>query len=126
MPAKPAMSSEQIAMTPIPTPISLTGIVDSRQNPFHRKQAAENSYFGSLNGEHIAIFAGASEKDTLQGVVGVARGQVGSNTDDVYQEYLTPTKHGWVRITAVNGSQVSLVAKDGTPFVFDLATRTFV
>ncbi|MGI8690100.1 MAG: hypothetical protein ACR2M3_16095 [Thermomicrobiales bacterium] len=110
---------------PLPSPVPITGIVDSRQNPFHRKQAVENSFFGSLNSEHVAIFAGASEDDLMQGVIGVATGQEGSNSEDAYQEYLTPTKHGWVRITAVAGTQVTLVAKDGTPFTFDLNTRTF-
>lgn len=46
--------------------------------------------------------------------------------DDNYHQYLTPTKHGGLTITAVNGTTVSLLAEDGTDFTFDLATPTFV
>ncbi|MHB8646673.1 MAG: hypothetical protein ACYDAR_12865 [Thermomicrobiales bacterium] len=37
----------------------------------------------------------------------------------------TPTKHGSVHITVVNGSLVTLVAADGTTFIFDDTTYTF-
>jgi len=36
-----------------------------------------------------------------------------------------PSKHGFVSITVVNGSLVSLVAKDSTTFTFDYDTLKF-
>jgi len=78
-----------------------------------------------LDGKSLAVYAGYLYSDPTQGLVGLATGQL-DGTNDTYQEYLTPKKDGFVRITAVNRTHVMLQAKDGTVFVFDLATRTFV
>lgn len=110
----------------VSTSIKLVGIVDSRDNPFRRTQPAQNTWFGEYNGENMAVFAGNLYNDLSQGLVGVATGLDGDITTAKYTEYLTPQKAGPVRITAVNGTRLTLEAKDGTTFIFDYATRAFV
>lgn len=122
----PVPRSLRPTLPPAPTPIKLVGIVDSRDNPFRRTQPAQNTWFGDYNGENIAVFAGYLYNDLSQGLVGVATGLDGDITHATYTEYLTPIKVGPVRITAVNGTRLTLAAQDGTRFVFDYATRTFV
>lgn len=109
---------------PLPTPIYLTGIIASVENPYRRGQVAVNQWHDFVNGKHIGVYATSLYGDYDQGAVGVSTADR-DGTHDTYQEYPTPTKHGPVQITAVNGTHFTLQAKDGTVFVFDLATRTF-
>jgi len=76
------------------------------------------------DGVSIVMFAGSSVTDPTQGVVGMRKDNPsdGSKPSTLVN---TPGKHGFVRITAVNGSVVSLVAKDGTTFTFDYDTLKF-
>ena len=76
------------------------------------------------DGVSIVVFAGSLVADPTQGVVGVAKGNPsdGSIPSTIVN---TPSKHGFVRITAVNGGIVSLVAQDGTTFRFDDSTLKF-
>jgi hypothetical protein len=39
--------------------------------------------------------------------------------------YFTPSKHGSVEIIKENDGKISLKAKDGTIFVFDIRNRSF-
>ncbi|MHB8646452.1 MAG: hypothetical protein ACYDAR_11760 [Thermomicrobiales bacterium] len=123
-PPPPISTRDLKAVLPVSTPVILTGIFELGENPYRRGQPAINEWFGSLNGKAVAVYAGYLYSDSTQGLVGVATSQP-DGTSDTYQEYLTPKKDGFVRITAVNGTQVSLIAKDGTTFTFDLGTRTF-
>lgn len=121
----------RIAPTETSSPLPL-GIQSKYPNWWNMKQRVENEWYGNLNGERVSVYAGVCPTflggeavyDPQQGCIGVAVGSR-SVADADYHEYLTPRKSGAVRITAVNGTQVSLVAKDGTTFSFDLTTRTF-
>lgn len=109
---------------PLSTPAFIYGILNMHENPFRPGHAAVNEWFGLLDGKHVGVYSTSVLDDDDQGAVGIATEQ--ADGTDNYQEYPTPTKHGPVRITAVNGTLVMLQAKDGTGFTFDLATRTFV
>lgn len=106
------------------TPVVLTGILPLRENPYNRAQVAENQWHGYLNGRAVGVWAGITHNDAGQGMVGIAIANQ-SGAKDTYTEYLTPRKAGGVHITEVNGAIVSLLAKDGTTFVFDLQTMAF-
>lgn len=109
------------------------GIQDKYPNWWNTKQRLENEWYGDLNGERVGVYAGVCPTfsggetiyDLQQGCVSVAVGAATSGPSLNYHEYLTPKKAGSVKITAVSGTRVSLVAKDGTTFTFDLDTRTF-
>jgi hypothetical protein len=112
----------------------ILGIQYKYQNAWNIHQRFENEWFGYIDGQYMAVFAGHVStvgpggkvtEDEDQGYVAVGTGSEINGPDRNYHEYLTPTKHGGLKITAVNGTQVSLVAEDGTMFTFDLATRTF-
>jgi hypothetical protein len=129
--AHPGKVQIQPSETPAPLPV---GIQSKYPNWWNMKQGFENEWFGSLNNVRLSVYAGSVAtmksdggvaEDPQQGYVAVAAGTDVNGPHRDYQEYLTPTKHGAVKITAVNGTLVSLVAKDGTVFTFDLATRTF-
>jgi len=110
---------------PLPTPTYLTGIFELRENPYRHSWAAINQWHDFVNGKHIGVYATSVYNDADQGAVGVSTADR-DGTNDTYQEYPTPTKHGPLRIMAVNGTLFTLQAKDSTGFTFDLATRTFV
>ncbi len=112
------------------------GIQNKYPDAWNQKLPIQNEWFGTIGGKGIAIYAGDYASidpdgdvrlDREQGYVAVGITPVGakSHADTNYEEYLTPTKHGALKITAVNGTQVSLVAADGTAFTFNLDTRTF-
>lgn len=117
--------------TPIPTvdhPASRTGIIagslpDEDSYVFANKAIIDNFYRAFPNSSEFVVAAGASKGDPQQGFVGVAITQ--KNGLVVLNTSLTPTKHGSVHITAVNGTIVTLVATDGTSFTFDDTTYTF-
>lgn len=109
------------------------GIQYKYPNAWNMHLRFENEWFGNVNGQSVAVFAGSFStvdqfgkvtEDRQQGYVAVAMESKGG-VDTDYHEYLTPTKHGAVKITAVNGTQVSLIATDGSTITFDLTTRTF-
>ena len=93
--------------------------------PLPRIVEVTNSWRDYVHGQYFVVWAGALGADPQQGVVVVADQEMTATTP-LPQPIKTPTKHGKVRITAVNGSLLTLVADDGTMFVFDLTTRTFV
>ena len=117
--------------TPIPTvdhPASRTGIItgplpDEDSFTFANTAVIENFYRAFPNSSAFVVAAGASKRDPQQGFVGVAAAQKTGLV--VLNTSLTPTKHGSVHITAVNGSLVTLAAADGTTFTFDDTTYTF-
>ncbi len=117
--------------TPFPTvihPISRTGIIPGPlpgedDFPFRHDATVENFYRIFLDNRIFVVAAGATQTDPLQGFVGVAA--YNKTGLQPLNKSLTPTKHGSVHITAVNGSLVTLVAVDGTMFVFDDTTYTF-
>ncbi len=114
----------QATFPPLSTPSFVYGILNMHENPFRPSHAAVNEWFGTLNGKHVGVYATTLVEDVDRGAVGIATEQ--ADGTDIYQEYPTATKHGALRIIAVNGVLFTLQAKDGTVFTFDLATRTFV
>ena len=67
-------------------------------------------------------YAGVTGSDPSQGAVmvtPVAAGQRGGR-------YLTPTKHGAVRVVDAVGEVLELEAEDGTTFYFDVPSRKFL
>jgi hypothetical protein len=114
----------QATFPPVSTPSFVYGILNMHENPFRPSHAAVNEWFGTLNGKHVGVYATTLVEDVDRGAVGIATEQ--ADGTDIYQEYPTATKHGALRIIAVNDVLFTLQAKDGTVFTFDLATRTFV
>lgn len=103
-------------------------------NSMNMKLPMTNEWYGAINGRGVALYAGYFATiyedgrivpDQQQGYLAVEVGPATPGPSLDYHEYLTPTKHGALEITAVNGTTVSLVAKDGTTYTFDLNSRTF-
>ncbi len=87
-----------------------------------------NAWIEQKEGAEITVHAGAmssgsSDTNWTQGAVFVQQ-----SNRPVYQidDYLTPTKDGSVRIASASGEQLTLVAKDGTTFIFDVPSRHFI
>ncbi|MHB8647327.1 MAG: hypothetical protein ACYDAR_16200 [Thermomicrobiales bacterium] len=123
---------------PTPTPLpseapsfQRTGIISGPlpigdDRVFRNDATIENYWraFTSPYGPYMfVVAAGVRQDDPQQGFVGVALYQ--HNALESLNKSPTPTKHGNVHITAVNGSLVTLVAADGTVFTFDDTTFTF-
>jgi hypothetical protein len=92
--------------------------------PYGDDLVIENYYAAYANDVLFVVVAGSVKGDAERGFVGVATTQVKHGLVSDNRSF-TPTKHGSVHITAVNGSLVTLVATDGTTFTFDYATYTF-
>lgn len=119
----------------IPKPHRTAGagtIVESRLAPVPGVAfKAQNQWFETKNGVVIAVYAGAgTEQDENQGIVVVqsqaehAGGVPAAVPAD--NMYRTPTKSGPVHITDADGERLTLLSTDGTKFVFDVASRTFL
>ena len=76
---------------------------------------ALNGWFGIANGHEIFLFAGSLLDDPEQGAIAIPN-----------EEYLTPTRHGGVRVVAEQNNRLTLLAADGETFYFDLPARRFV
>lgn len=117
--------------TPIPTadhPGNRPGIISEplpwEYGPAFRNDATiENFYRTFPDNRVFVVAAGAAISDRQQGFVGT--GRFDKTGLVVLNESPTPAKHGSVHITAVNGSLVTLIAKDGTTFTFDYNTYAF-
>ncbi len=125
--------AKNIPPTDTPSP-PIQGFFRKYPNSFNMKLPMENEWYGAINGRGVALYAGYFATiyadgrivpDQQQGYLAVEIGPATPGPSLDYHEYLTPTKHGALEITAVNGTQVSLVAKDGTTLTFNLDTRTF-
>lgn len=92
--------------------------------PYGDDSVIENYYAAYANEVLFVVVAGSVKGDAEQGFVGVATTDVKHGLVPANKS-LTPTKHGSVHITAVNGSLVTLVASDGTTFTFDYSTYAF-
>ncbi len=133
-----------IPTTPEPTVLSdvprkaagVGTIVEESQAPFPGSvYHFENQWYTEVGGKVIEVFAGAQRGD---GAVDLPRPWQGLvivviSTPDYSRffpgegcEALTPVKVGPVRIVNGKGWQLTLVAEDGTTFVFDVAACQFV
>lgn len=70
----------------------------------------------------IAVFAGALKQDPSQGVLYVWPGPASSSPGGFY---VTPSKSGSIHITNADGHRLTVLAEDGTTFIFDTNSRTF-
>lgn len=110
------------ASAPQPTPI--TGIRNIGQSPFGKYALIENQWQDIVNGQLVIVYAGRLGAAPDQGFVAVSTGTP-SGENVTTQQFLTPTKSGAVKITAVNGSLVTLESTQGVTFTFDLTALTF-
>lgn len=69
--------------------------------------------------------AGAEPTDATQGKLVLYTADPDSANTSEMEEYVTPSKAGTVTITQVQIPRLNLTASDGTPFVFNVATRSW-
>lgn len=77
----------------------------------------------NINGKSISIYAGADKIHPEQGLLLVTK-QEGNAVAIV--PFPTPTKHGIVTITKIENDIITLEAKDGSFFLYDLKTNAYV
>lgn len=111
--------------TPEPWP---EGLFEISQAPLPKGYyAIENQWQSDSYGSHFQVYAGSLVSDPAQGVVIFRATSFDLRPRAVAAgEYLTPTKGGAVRIVAVDGQRLALVARDGDVFTFDVGMRAFV
>jgi hypothetical protein len=79
-----------------------------------------NAWGGILNGKPVSVFAGASSTDPNQGEIFILI------YDGIAQKFLTPTKHGGVRVVSEHNNRLTLASTDGTTYYFDVPAVSFV
>jgi hypothetical protein len=123
-------------VSPIPTSIhpgNRTGIIsgplmDGDGVPFLYDAVIENFYREFANNFMFVVAAGVAQGYPREGFVGVASENhligfsQGAQGLRALNKTVTPTLHGSVHITHVNGPLVTLVAQDGAVFYFDYQT----
>jgi len=80
----------------------------------------ENRWVMETPGRAIIVYAGASATDPTQGLV-----VVDSSPRGIGGDFPTPTKSGAVHVADADGQRLTLVAADGTAFIFDVAALTY-
>jgi len=83
----------------------------------------ENQWYEGAPGRDIWVYAGELTQDPSQGVLGV---QGDGSAVALRGIYLTPSEDGSVHIVSAVGEQLTLQATDGTTFVFDLPSHSFL
>jgi hypothetical protein len=122
---KAIIGATELATTRTPvTPIYLpTGIYDDQRVKISAALLfidAQNAWGGFLNGYRFVLYAGALQSDPAQGVVCmVISVPVGKN----FEQFVTPSKHGALRVVSEQNNRLILIATDGTVFYFDLPTH---
>jgi hypothetical protein len=79
-----------------------------------------NAWGGILNGKPISVYAGASSTDPNQGEIFILI------YDGIAKPFLTPTKHGAVRVVSEHNNRLTLVSTDGTTYYFDIPAMSYV
>jgi hypothetical protein len=112
--------------TPV-TPIYLpTGIYDDQRVKISAALIfieAQNAWGGFIDGYRFSLYAGSKQSDPEQGIIGLVINIPNSQTID---QFVTPSKHGAIRVVTEQNNRFTLAATDGTMFYFDLPTRQFV
>lgn len=131
---KPATAGLLSTLIPAPTPTLQVGIQHAEVQPaggsFLPEVDGNNLWAGYVNGQVVQIATGSVRDDSWQDhpnwpVQGAIR--VTINYDGLKAiTYPTPSRHGTVHFVAACGSTLVLQATDGTTFVFDAATLTYV
>ena len=111
-------------------------IFETSFSPLNSAYRIINHWQGDIAGQQTVVYAGGRRSDAKSGDVsgGSWRGIVVLAVKDSKGDYIgekggefwTPQDVGPVRIVDATGSQLILVAKDGTSFAFDVVTRQFV
>lgn len=117
-----------LAITRTPeTPIYLpTGIYDDQRVRISAELLfidAQNAWGGFIDGNRFTLYAGSLQSDPDQGVVGLVTSLPGGKR---IEKFVSPSKHGALRIVSEQNNRVTLIATDGTNFYFDIPTRQFV
>jgi hypothetical protein len=121
-----AFEETQRAYTPPPTaPFTYppTGTLD---DPYVRASAKMlaiyglNGWRGLWDGKVVGVYAGAWAEGSDQGIIDVwfDSGEVG--------KFLTPTRHGGVRVVSEQDNRLTLVSTDGTTYYFDIPSLSYV
>jgi hypothetical protein len=114
----------------------------AQDNPTANRINTLNHWHGQINGQQVDVYAGRAKPREFwqQGMIVVEvwlprewdltpRPEAQRHSTQVDQ-YATPQQVGLVRITAVEGTKLTLATADpavpATTFVFDLATRQWV
>ena len=79
-----------------------------------------NAWGGILNGKPVSVFAGASSTDRNQGEIFILI------YDAIARRFLTPTKHGAVRVVSEQDNRLTLVSTDGATYYFDIPSLSYV
>jgi hypothetical protein len=103
-----------------------TGIVDDVQGALPTSTAQLlNAWQGRAGGGFVSVYAGATAGDANQGVVVVVTLEDARHPTLGQQLVKTPSRSGALRVTAANGSLLTLQAEGGASFTFDIAARRF-
>ena len=118
----------EAARTPLPyTPTILsTGIYEDEPVKHSGKLLgldAQNGWSGFVDGYYVFLYAGALLSAPEQGVVFMVT-TMPSHTS--FEQFLTSTKDGALRVVSEQNNRLTLTATDGMVFYFDLPTRQFV
>ena len=112
--------------TPV-TPIYLpTGIYDDQRVKISAALLfidAQNAWGGFIDGHRFTLYAGALQSNPDQGVVYMVTSLPGGK---LFEQYVTPSKQGALRVVSEQNNRLALVALDDTMFYFDIPTRQFV
>ena len=103
-----------------------SGVIDSGLAPFPAAMYQfENQWHEIVNGAHLKVYAGSLGKDASQGVVVIQRISL-DNHAEAPQEIRAPAGVGSLRITAAQGTLLTLKSSQGTAFTLDAATRSLL
>jgi hypothetical protein len=114
-----------LATTPSPTPpvtIPPTGTwEDMYVKPSGEKLGLDaiNAWAGIWDGKQVSVYAGALLDDPNQGAIFLI-------SDVIANQFLTPTKHGGVRVVSERNNRLTLVSIDGTTYYFDIPALSYV
>ncbi len=115
-----------LATTPSPTPpvtIPPTGTwEDMYVKPSGEKLGLDaiNAWGGIWDGTQVSVYAGALLDDPNQGAIFILIHLV------IADQFLTPTKHGGVRVVSERNNRLTLVSTDGTTYYFDIPALSYV
>ena len=113
-------------------------IIETSFSPFHSNYRIQNYWFARTGDQEIAVYAGGQRDAFTNGEAlsddiswpGVLLVNVADSTGKILPEeggsYSTPINVGPVRIVDATGSRLTLAARNGAAFVFDVAARQFV
>jgi hypothetical protein len=104
-----------------------TGILNTGDSvSFGGVYTFQMGWIGIVNNEYVVVYAGAYRNDHDQGVLVVRTVALSTEPLTGPDEYMTPVRAGAVSVVAVESLRLTLQARDGQQFVFDVGTRQWV